>query len=313
MGTLFSLSKSVTSIALDISEIALLLFGIVLTIGLIGEYAKSERWKRYVRTFEMFVIIGVAGELLADGGIFLFSSHLQTIADQEIADLTRKLGDAKTLAEGAAAASSTARTEADLAQQKADAAEDMAGRAVNKSNKANTAAGNALTRAQKAGEYADLLAKRLNRRMIDGKRFHELMEGKPTATAEILFENDDEAWSFALQLSTVLREVGWNVPPPKSVPVEKKYIAKLSDGSMLDDLRLTATLNGIALASNKLVMADVKGSTPETALMMALRVGLVGGWKISNGFICSQYVSLPDNLVVIMVGRHVPFIPPATP
>jgi hypothetical protein len=38
----------------------------------------------------MFVIIGVAGELLADGGIFLFSSHLQTIADLEIGDLTKK-------------------------------------------------------------------------------------------------------------------------------------------------------------------------------------------------------------------------------
>jgi hypothetical protein len=87
MGTLFSLSKSATSIALDISEVALLLFGILLVAGLIGEYAKSERWKKHVRVFEMLVIVGVAGELLADGGIFLFSSHLQTIADTEIAGL----------------------------------------------------------------------------------------------------------------------------------------------------------------------------------------------------------------------------------
>ena len=42
----------------------------------------------------MFVIIGVAGELWADGGIFLFSSHLQTIADLEIAALTREAGEA---------------------------------------------------------------------------------------------------------------------------------------------------------------------------------------------------------------------------
>src|SRR5437870_4108268 len=86
MGTLFSLSKSATATALGISEIALLLFGILLVIGLIGEYAKSEQWKKHVRVFEMFVIIGVAGELLADGGIFLFSSHLQTIADMEIGE-----------------------------------------------------------------------------------------------------------------------------------------------------------------------------------------------------------------------------------
>ena len=84
MGTLFALSKSATSTALDISEIALLLFGIVLTAGLIGEYAKSERWKKHVKIFEMLVIIGVAGELFADGGIFQFSRHLQTIAEQGV-------------------------------------------------------------------------------------------------------------------------------------------------------------------------------------------------------------------------------------
>ena len=100
MGTLFSLSKSATSTALDISEVALLLFGILLVVGLIGEYAKSERWKKHVKTFEMLVIIGVAGELIADGGIFLFSSHLQTIADQEIAALNiRASGNEKEAAQ----------------------------------------------------------------------------------------------------------------------------------------------------------------------------------------------------------------------
>jgi len=122
MGTLFSLSKSVTSIALDTSEIVLLLFGVLLTVGLIGEYAKSERWKRHVKTFEMLVIIGVAGELLADGGIFLFSSHLQTIADQEIADLTVTAGNARASAETAAKATDRAKASADEAKQKADAA-----------------------------------------------------------------------------------------------------------------------------------------------------------------------------------------------
>jgi hypothetical protein len=95
MGTFFSLSKSASSTALDISEITLLLFGVLLVAGLIGEYAKSERSKRRVKIFEMFVIIGVAGELLADGGIFLFSRHLQTIADLEIADLTKENTAAK--------------------------------------------------------------------------------------------------------------------------------------------------------------------------------------------------------------------------
>ena len=52
----------------------------------------------------MLLVIGVAGELFADGGIFLFSRHLQTIADQEIADLTQEAGNAEKSAEGAAKA-----------------------------------------------------------------------------------------------------------------------------------------------------------------------------------------------------------------
>jgi len=44
---------------------------------------------------EMLVIAGVAGELLGDGGIFLSSRHLQTIADLEVASLTKQVGDAQ--------------------------------------------------------------------------------------------------------------------------------------------------------------------------------------------------------------------------
>ena len=40
---LFLLSKSVTSTALDISEVALLFFGLLLVVGLIGEYAESDK------------------------------------------------------------------------------------------------------------------------------------------------------------------------------------------------------------------------------------------------------------------------------
>ncbi len=83
MSALLSLSRSATSSALDASEIALLIFGIVLVVGLIGEVAKSERWKKRLRIFELMVIIGVAGELVADGGIFVFSSHLEAITEAE--------------------------------------------------------------------------------------------------------------------------------------------------------------------------------------------------------------------------------------
>jgi hypothetical protein len=82
-----SLSKDVTSLALNAAEVALLLFGALLVLGLVGEYSESVRWKRYVKIFELFVILGVAGELVADGAIFLLSSHLQTLSDGEVARL----------------------------------------------------------------------------------------------------------------------------------------------------------------------------------------------------------------------------------
>lgn len=83
----------------------------------------------------MLVIIGVAGELLADGGIFLFSKQLQTIADLEIADLTKESGNAKASAESAAAASFRAESSAKRANDEAKGAKenaDAAGRVAEK-------------------------------------------------------------------------------------------------------------------------------------------------------------------------------------
>jgi hypothetical protein len=80
------LSKSAATVWLDISEIALLAFGAILVLGLVGEYSDSPRWTKRVKLFAGLVILGVAGELLADGGVFLFSRRLQVISDSEIAD-----------------------------------------------------------------------------------------------------------------------------------------------------------------------------------------------------------------------------------
>jgi hypothetical protein len=87
-----SLSRSAASSSLLASEVFLFLFGAVLVLGLIGEYRES--WKRHIKKFEMLVIIGVAGELLADGGVFFFSERLQTIAETEISDTNRRAAEA---------------------------------------------------------------------------------------------------------------------------------------------------------------------------------------------------------------------------
>src|SRR5580698_7667024 len=82
MGYFLSLSKSATITWLDTSEWLLLLFGIVLVVGIVGEIRLPD-WHHRLKTFEILVLVGVLGELAADGGIFFFSSHLQTISEAE--------------------------------------------------------------------------------------------------------------------------------------------------------------------------------------------------------------------------------------
>ena len=86
---MFSLSKAEAANALDISEWALLIFGTILVIGIIGEYKHIPKWLggEKHKLFEALVMIAVAGELMGDGGVFVFSRQLQSMGDYEIAQL----------------------------------------------------------------------------------------------------------------------------------------------------------------------------------------------------------------------------------
>lgn len=106
MGTLLSLSKFWTEFWLSMSEWGLLVFGLILSVGLVCEYRlehnpppglkpPSKRRKRLKKVFEMLVIIGVAGEVFSDGGIFGFGSHLQTITERETAAGNERAGNAE--------------------------------------------------------------------------------------------------------------------------------------------------------------------------------------------------------------------------
>jgi hypothetical protein len=93
MGYFLSLSKSWTSFALNCSELLLLIFGVILVAGLVGEYRIRESSPWFKRC-ELLVIIGVLGELLSDGAIFTFSRHLETLSDIEVATLNVKASEA---------------------------------------------------------------------------------------------------------------------------------------------------------------------------------------------------------------------------
>src|ERR1019366_8216130 len=164
---MFSLSKEVTALALDISEWLLLACGAVLGIGIVGEYAKSDWWKKYLRLWQICVIAGVLGELLCDGGIFLFSRRLQTLEGADIAALNKK-------AEKSLADATEASRKAKVASDEADAAKLESGKAKDAASAAESLASGArkeadafkdeIASARKAAAEADAKAEgfRLN-------------------------------------------------------------------------------------------------------------------------------------------------------
>jgi hypothetical protein len=219
MGISWSLSKNVTSVLLDISEAGLLAFGLLLVVGLIGEYAESKRWKAKRKMFEMFVIVGVAMELMFDGGIFVFSKHLQTIADAELAGVIREAGNAKTSAEGAAKAALEAKESAKQANQDSKNAKLSAGQAVSLARSARQEA----DLARKAvGQASDQLARlRTDAQKVEAeanKTKSELMNLAVCMAPRII-----NTWFIGEHGTTLI-----NVPPASTnVPIVESYVDPL--------------------------------------------------------------------------------------
>jgi hypothetical protein len=127
MGTFLLLSKSSATFCLHASEVALLVFSAVVVIGLIGE--NKCRWPHPKEDlFVALVIIGVAGELLGDGGMVVFTGQLQTISDAEVKAATITAGDAQDSSRKAADAAKLANSFALEAEQHAAKANEKADR-----------------------------------------------------------------------------------------------------------------------------------------------------------------------------------------
>ena len=217
------LSKSETSTLLGISEISLLGFGVVLVIGLVGEVAKSDKWKKRVRLFEMLVIIGVAGELIADGGVFLFSRHLQTISEAEYSGLNKQAADAYKQAEVARKEADS--FELDIAKAKKQAADALAraAKAEETLGEARRDAAMANERAAKSNEIAEgerlarlRLEARLAPRSLSPAQQRDLGEKlklfKGSAVDIFVYGETPEILNITTSIESVLQSesVGWN-------------------------------------------------------------------------------------------------------
>jgi hypothetical protein len=220
--SLFSLSESATSAALDISEGALCISGLLLLFGAIGEYLfdhnKLPRWMNWPKlTFEIIVAVSLCGELLADGSVAVLSHRLQNLEGNDIQALDSKARIAGEKATAALGTSSAAFT-------KAQAAEDASGRAVDKSGKAETTASRAITLANKArqelGETAEE-QRRINGSVLNhlldrhvDPRIRDSLKVLPPATAEVqVVPTDGEAVVFAVELVDALIDAHWKVAP----------------------------------------------------------------------------------------------------
>jgi hypothetical protein len=219
MGTLLSLSKSASSFWLDVSEIALLIFGVVLVIGLVGEVAKSERWKRWLRLFELMVIVGVAGELIGDGGIFLFSRHLQTISEAEFAVLNKQA--AEVYKEAATVRKEADSFELDIARARKGAADalERAAKAEENLGKARKYAAVANERAANAEKETAILKQRFaDRTLTDAQVAAIAGKLRPFAGQEFdvtPYWELKESMAIANRIANALSLAGWKYTPPK--------------------------------------------------------------------------------------------------
>lgn len=229
--------------ALDISEVALLLFGLLLVAGLIGEYRESVKWKKWVKMFELFVIIGVAGELLADGAIFLFSAHLQTISDTEVAQLNKEAGDARR-------AAGEAERGAAEANQRAKALEVQ---------------GETLRRQNLELEIR-LAHRHITKEQHD--KFVKALEPYKGAAVDLVKLGDSEAADFANEIVAVLEDSGWNVGlelTGNMSPPRYNLMCSVNESSEAG--------KALALVLKSLPTAIVE-SNPKLALTAAIVVGL---------------------------------------
>jgi hypothetical protein len=295
MGYFLSLSKGATEHCLDASEWMLLVCGLVLAYGAAGEYLEEHdklpiwmRWSRKPKlVFVWMVAISLFGEFAGDAGVSLFSSHLQSIADQEIKDANSKALDAKNSAEGASAAAGMAVDSLVIVGKEAGDAQGKAGRAKSE--------------AEAVGKNVSLAQKQLSKillytahRFIDMKSIAEATKAFPKTLFLIRLFPDTDSELLAGQIMHALGDpapsgAGWTPLVWKSISI--------------DDARFTEVYVDHANG-----LADVPNPEPGCqALVKAMEANSVGP-TMSNG---TRHPKDP-NLVVITIGiRGLEWAPPS--
>jgi hypothetical protein len=218
MGIFLSLSKSTTLFWLNASEWALLIFGTLLVGGLIIEY-RAQHGSRWMKLGELLVILGVAGELLGDGGIFLFSSHLQAIADTEGAASASKV--AKDNSDAAVKSSSDALVISKAARREADSLENDIVSAKTQAADAESHLADALQRAADAKQEAveatrELVKLKTPRSLSDEQQKRIISKLKPFAGTpfDLWVSGDTDSTTLLRTIRALLNSAEWKLNSP---------------------------------------------------------------------------------------------------
>jgi len=154
----------------------------------------------------LLIVAGVAGEWITDAVISDADNNIQAFNNALLAEAAKEAGDAKSSAQGASLAARESRVEAEKARQKA-------GEVAKEADAIERQLGKVAKEQFALQWHINLVAKSVSPRLIDRKRFTQLMRGQPKASVEIWYEpNDEEAKFLAMQLNISLGKdgLGWD-------------------------------------------------------------------------------------------------------
>lgn len=280
-----------------------------------GFIAFPERPSLSVLALELlsvaFVVVGIAGELNVDFKSGRLETQLRDANTKLVLLLEGKANDAETAARGAASAAGQAEASSGRALNLSNRATASASNAIALADVAKKDSGDAIVRAENVRDEAEWLAKfaalSVNRRMIDRKKFADMLKGQPKGSVEIWYEpHENEARIFAGDLKTALVDnAGWEAT---ASPFPTEYAdLEVTPRRGLNMLRIQADDDGMAIgAPSRDVVFDPKSQL--SALRDAIRMS-AGGGNVSGLQITLGDPDIPEGHFVIAIGRHQAFAP----
>jgi hypothetical protein len=284
---------------LNFSEVMLVICGLLLAFGAIGEYLeehnKLPRWMRWPKlVFIVLVASSLVGEFLGDAGVFVSSKKLQEIEGAEIHALDIKANLARTNANDAIGKSQTA-------IKRSGSADTAAKAAVDKSSTAEKSAFNALSLAKGARQEADSFEKDIK----DAKR--DALEAKALLADARQLAAEAQAGVMRIHSSRTLRDkAAMSTKLAEFKDTEYTFSSVCADKECDDLLKLvdgvlqTAEWRRIKpVFINGTPAINVFGASIDFSVPVSLSPGI--GISIDSRVGLSALQALPENMMPLLV------------